>query len=53
MLIVDISPDADEDIERLFNYIAFEVMNENAAFAYRTGIIETAWHTYTASYQGN
>ena len=41
MLIVDISPDADADIERLFNYIAFEVMNEDAAFGYRTGIIET------------
>ena len=41
MLIVDISTDADEDIERLFNYIAYEVMNEDAAFAYRTGIVET------------
>jgi len=41
MLIVDISPDADEDIEKLFNYIAFEAHNEDAAFGYRTGIIET------------
>ena len=41
MLIVDISTDADEDIERLFNYIAYEVMNDDAAFAYRTGIVET------------
>ena len=41
MLDVGISEDARADIDKVVNYIAFEVMNEDAAVAYRNGIIDT------------
>jgi plasmid stabilization system protein ParE len=41
MLLVDISEDAEADIDRVVAYIAFEVMNENAAVAFRDDITDT------------
>ena len=41
MLDVGISDDAFADIDKLVNYIAFELMNENAASGYHWGIHET------------
>jgi len=40
MLDVGISDDAFADIDKLVNYIAFELMNEDAASAYHWGIRE-------------
>ena len=41
MLLVDISDDAEADIDKAVAYIAFEVMNENSAVAFRNGIGDT------------
>ena len=41
MLDVDISDDAKVDIENLYDYIAFELMNEDAALGYRMGIYDS------------
>jgi len=41
MLDIGISEDAHADIDKVVNYIAFEVMNEDAAVAYRNGITDT------------
>ena len=41
MLNVGISEDARADIDKVVNYIAFEVMNEDAAISFYWGIHET------------
>jgi plasmid stabilization system protein ParE len=41
MLDVGISEDAHADIDKVVSFIAFEVMNEDAAVAYRNGIYDT------------
>ena len=41
MLDIDISTDAADDIQKLYDYIAYELLNEDAAFGYWSGIYET------------
>ena len=41
MLEIDISPDAKADILKLHDYIAYELLNEDAARAYLWGIYDT------------
>ena len=41
MLDVYISDDAIDDIENLYDYIAFELFNEDAALGYRMGLYDT------------
>ena len=41
MLIVDISEDAEADIDKVVAYIAYEVMNEVAAIRFYVGITDT------------
>ena len=41
MLDIAISTDADDDIKKLYDYIAYELLNEDAAFGYWSGIYDT------------
>ena len=41
MLDIDISDDAKDDIENLYDYIAFELLDEDAALGYRMGLYDT------------
>jgi len=41
MLLVDISEEADADIDKVVAYIAFEAMNEVAAIRFYVGITDT------------
>ena len=41
MLDVCISDDAKDDIENLYDYIAYDLLNEDAALGYRMGLYDT------------
>ena len=41
MLDIAISTDADADIKKLYDYIAYELLNEDAAFGYWSGLYDT------------